>query len=83
MIRRSFIARLLAALGGACVPWKRATRDESGRCVGDGLSDDTAWIQAQLDTKGFVHFQPGNYHVSSDYNFASGSIQINHNWLDQ
>jgi hypothetical protein len=40
---------------------------------GNGSTDDTAAIQAALDTRGVIFFPPGRYHVSQPISFASGT----------
>jgi hypothetical protein len=39
---------------------------------GDGSTDDTAAIQAAVNTRGVIFFPPGNYPVSAPISFATG-----------
>jgi len=43
---------------------------------GDGVTDDTAAIQAAINTSGAVYFPPGNYLTSATITKASGSLKI-------
>jgi len=43
---------------------------------GDGVTDDTAAIQAAINTSGLVYFPPGNYLTTSTITKASGSLKI-------
>jgi Pectate lyase superfamily protein len=40
---------------------------------GNGSTDDTAAIQAAVDTRGVIFFPPGRYRVSQPISFASGT----------
>ena len=67
---------------GAYTKWAVVTDAEFG-AVGDGSNDDTAEIQAALDTGSPVYIPPGTYKVSSDLllnypgQIISGQINAN------
>lgn len=82
--RDAFTLATASALGAACMPSaaiavpgaaERADVRDFG-AVGDGVTDDTAALQAALDASRCVELRPGTYHTTAALEIDSGHILL-------